>query len=711
MKTRLRDGVGSGTLDDRLSDPRPAWHDLLKATRAANRCRTGKYEMAPYWREMAFQQTIGQPQPVIWAQAFANVLDHVDLHTYPNEWIVGSREGLIVSRLQDGLNEADFQAALEAQKVRGRRSFGVGWDHTLADYPTLLAEGIDGLLARVQVSRETRKAPAEQATLEGMRVALEGFSRFIRRHAELAIEPDLAAILAWISRRPPRTFHEALQLVWLTHIAFVCEGRFHNALGRIDQFLFSFYESDLAAGRLNREKALDLLCHVWAHIEELGEVTNICVGGLTPDGHDATNELSYLCIEATRLVQSPHTNLSCRFHDDSPAELHRAAFECIRTGVGFPAIFNDHVLIPGLVEEGIPVEVARDHCMVGCIETMLAGRQPAWSDSGLNTPLYVLSALRRLAQDAAPSWERLQALFTEEIQNAMTAHVAVINAIFDRFPAEQFPDPFLSVLTRDCISRARDVNDGGAEFPRFHGIGVMGLANIADSLAAVKKLVFEEKAISLPELMAALDADFVGYEPLRQMLLHKAPKYGNADPYVDDLSVWVVSVTADTCLSYRTADGGRFVSAMASNIQNIPAGKQVGATPDGRHAGTPLADAASPYFGRDVNGPTAFLRSVARPDYRRVLTGSVINMKFDPEFFRDESGVTRFGAITRFFVKNRIPELQFNFTGTPTLLDAQLHPENYGDLVVRVSGFSGYFTRLSPEVQNDIIRRKSHGDL
>lgn len=685
------------------------WRDLLAATREINRHPPTGFNLAPYWREQAFRQHEGLPQPVVWAHAFAHMLDHIDQHTYTGELILGSPRGLTVKSLPAGVSEADYRATVEAHAARGRRTFWTGWDHTLADYPTLLAEGIGGLLARIQDSRRTHGTPEEQATLDGMQIALEGFGRFIRRYAAQAVDSNLAASLEWISSHPPRTFHEAMQLVWMTHTVFVMEGRYANALGRIDQYLIRFYEADIAAGRLDREQAIDLLCTLWAHIEEVGDATNICVGGLTPDGRDATNALSILCIEATRLVQSPHTNLSARFHDGSPDELHRAAFECIRTGVGFPAIFNDHVLVPGLVEIGIPVEVARDHCMVGCVETMLAGRQQAWGDSRFNTPLYLMKALHRLAGEAVPSWERMQALFVEEMQAAIAEHVAGINAAISECPPAKFPDPFLSVLTRDCIGRARDVNDGGAEYRRFHGVCIMGLATIVDSLAAVKKLVFEEKSVKLSDLMMALESDFAGQEPLRQMILHKVPKYGNAEPYVDDLSVWVVSLGADTCLAHHTVDGGRFVAAMVANTANIAAGREVGATPDGRHAGTPLSDAASPFFGRDMNGPTAFLRSVARPDYRRVLTGTVINMKFDPDYFRDETGAKRFGALTRFFVQSRIPELQFNFTGTKTLLDAQKHPENYGNLVVRVSGYSGYFTRLGNDIQEDIIRRRSHG--
>lgn len=377
--------------------------------------------------------------------------------------------------------------------------------------------------------------------------------------------------------------------------------------------------------------------------------------------------------------------------------------------MGFPAIFNDHVLIPGLVGIGIPEDVARDHCMVGCIETMLAGRQQAWSDNRFNTPLSMLSALRRLNKEGGePTWDRLRWLFVDELKDDLLKYAEWVNGrIFDRSPAK-FPDPFLSALTRDCIGRAKDINDGGAEFKRFHGVCIMGLATVSDSLAAVKKLVIEEKAIKLDDLMTALDRDFEGCEEIRQTLLNKAPKYGNADPYVDDIAVWVVRVTSDLCLKLHTVDGGRFISAMAANTSNIPAGKEVGATPDGRNSGRPLSDAASPFFGRDVHGPTAFLRSVAKPDYRNVLTGTVINMKFEPEYFEGEEGTKKFSAFTHYFVENRIPELQFNFTGNKVLHEAIKHPEDYGDLVVRVSGFSAYFTRLDPAVQDDIIRRRSH---
>jgi formate C-acetyltransferase len=316
--------------------------------------------------------------------------------------------------------------------------------------------------------------------------------------------------------------------------------------------------------------------------------------------------------------------------------------------------------------------------------------------------------MHKLQGESDLSFERLVSLFRAELTQGIASHASKINDYIDHFPADRFPDPFLSALTQHCIARGRDINDGGAAFPRFHGIAVMGLATLADSLAATKKLVFDEGVITYTDLMGAIDDDFQGKEELRQMLVNKAPKYGNDESFVDTIAAQIVLWAAEECLKHRVTGGGRFVAAMAANVQNIDAGRLVGATPDGRRAFTPLSDAASPYFGRDLKGPTAFLKSVAVPDYHQVLTGSVINMRFDPNHFQDEASTERFLAFTHAFVANRIPELQFNFTSNETLRAAQQDPDKYRNLVVRVSGFSARFIELSPEVQADILRRRAH---
>lgn len=688
-----------------------SWQSVLKAVKEANQ-RPGGVDLRPYWRVQAYREYAGQSEPLVRAKAFRNVLLSTPIHLYEGDRICGSRLGWSPLSLPKGVTESEYSACIAEHGTRGQRDFWAGFDHSLADYPTLLSRGIAGIINRARRSLNGRKTAGERDFLTAAIVSLEALSGFIRRHAEAAKSAgntELAAILGHISLSPPRTLHEAMQLVWLTHIAFVSEGRYAMALGRMDQYLLPFYERDIKSGTITREQVLELFCHLWAHIEELREVTNICIGGLTPAGKDATNELSYLCLEATKLVQSPSTNLSARFHDHSPDRFHEACFEVIRTGVGFPAIFNDHVLLEGLAEIGIPPEVGRDYCMVGCIETMLPGRQQAWSDSRFNMPLHLVKAMQNLRGQPDLTYERLLSEFRKCMAQGIKDHAASLNAYISRFPVEKFPDPFLSALTRDCIGRAKDINAGGAEFKRFHGICMMGLATTSDSLAAMKKLVFESKQVAFEQLVAVQDTDFADNEPLRQTLLHRAPKYGNDDPYVDSIAAGLVDWTSREAQKHEVHGGGRYVSAMAANISNIPAGKEVGATPDGRRAYTPLSDAASPYFGRDEHGPTAFLNSVGTPDYHRVLTGSVVNMKFDPKEFDGPEGRSYFRALTKAFVKNRIQELQFNFTGNETLEAARRNPENYRSLVVRVSGFSAYFTTLAPEVQNDIIRRRAHG--
>ncbi len=692
-----------------IATTQETWRPILARNREAS-FRQKRYDLCLLWRALALREAGNDPEPLARAWAFKNVLDHVMVDMDEGE-IAGHCRGFTDDVLPTGVSEDDYAALAAEHQARGQRDFWAGFDHTLADYPTLLAIGIGGYRERVRASLAQHPQPDSQVFLRAVDLTLQAFSDFIDRLSGIAGQAgreDAAQVLAAIVTKPPRHFREALQLVWLTHLVFKSEGRCHMALGRLDQYLWPFYQRDVAAGDLTPAETLTLLCHLWARIDEIGEVQNICIGGLTPEGQDATNALSYLCLEATRWVGSPHTNLSARFHDATPEAFHRACFEVIRTGIGFPAIFNDHVLLSGLAELGIPVEAARDYCMVGCIETMLAGRQPAWSDSRFNTSLFLLRAMRALAEEPEPSYDRLIALFRAELAEGIAAHAAQVNRHIAQFPADRFPDPFLSAVTQACIERGRDVNDGGAAIPRFHGICIMGLATMADSLAAVKTLVFEERRVAYADVLAALAADFAGAEALRQMLVHRAPKYGNGDGAVDSIAAQIVQWTAAECLKHQVVGGGRFVSAMAANVQNIAAGREVGATPDGRRAFTPLSDAASPYFGRDRNGPTAFLASVAAPDYHQVVTGSVINMRFDPDHFQDAAGAQRFLAFTRYFVANRVPELQLNFTRNETLLAAQHEPEKYRDLVVRVSGFSARFVELAPEVQADILRRRAH---
>ncbi len=686
-----------------------SWAPLLTGTRTWNRTRPGRYDWRGYYRGRAYLEHDGEEEPVVRAHGFASVLRHVPLHVYPDEMIGGSRAGFAQDTFPDGVDDTNWQRCVQACQERGQRHFQANWDHSVADFRTLVPEGVPARLARVRERLHAAEDDDQRSALEAMAICLEGLIAYAVRLSAVERQAGnnaCADALDALTHRAPESFHEGLQLVWLVHMAFVSEDRYHMAVGRMDQYLWPLYRRDREHG-MSRERALELVCHLWAHIEELGEVTNICVGGLTPEGDDGSNELSGVMIEATRLVQSPHTNLSARFHDGTPEWFHRACFECIRTGVGFPAIFNDHVLIPGLIRIGIPAEAARDTCMVGCIETMISGRQRAWSDCFFNAPAVLEETFHRL-RGCAPDWPRIQNTFVELLQERLNTFLDSMDEIATSRPSERYPDPFLSALTRDCIGRGRDINAGGAEFERFFGVAMLGIGTMSDSLAAVKKLVIEEQRLEYDTLLDALAADFKGYESLRQMLIHHAPKYGNGDAFVDSIAVWLVDVMGEAVLQRPVKGGGRYVGAIASNVTNIPAGRGVGALPDGRHAGEPLSDAGSPAHGRDINGPTAVIESVSKPDYSQMLTGSVINMRFDPALFAEEEGARRFSALTHAFVRGRVPELQFNVTSTATLEEARRDPDRFQDLVVRVSGFSAYYTRLTPEIQQDIINRRAH---
>jgi formate C-acetyltransferase len=667
------------------------------------------FDMARYWHGTSYLETApGTPEPRARARAFGRALHEIPKRIPGDSLFCGEQDWLMDSLPMLGAEAgcADYERAVNAD--RSRRSFCAGYDHTIPDYPELLRVGIGGLLGRVASSRRTN--PGATVILDAMAGCLQAFSGFVMAYAEEASRlgmKDLHNVLAKIHVAPPASFREAIQLVWLVHVAMSSEGRRHNALGRIDQYLLPFYEADLRNGTLSRDEALNLLCHAWCMIEGMHEITNLCIGGLKPDGTDATNELSYLCLAATERVRSPSTNLSARFHDGSPERYHRACAEVILSGIGFPAIFNDHTTIPALERLGIPVEAARDYALVGCIEPMIAGRQQAWGDSRFNTPQCLLEALVDLPACGTDSEADLFSRFVTRLRARLVAHAARINAQIAAYDPAEHPDPFLSSLTADCIGRGQDINGGGAKFKRMHGIAGMGLGTLADSLAAIKKLVIEERTIDFATLREALASDFSGNEPLRLMLANRAPKYGNAEPYVDEIARDIVKAFARECLALHTCDGGRFVPCMAANIQNISAGKEIGATPDGRRAETPLSDAASPYYGRDMKGPTAFISSVATPDYTDIAC-SVVNMRLNPEFFRGAEGVTRFTAFSKAFVAKRIQELQFNVNDDAVLKAAMDHPQAHRNLVVRVSGFSAYFTSLDKEIQHDILRRRSH---
>jgi len=626
----------------------------------------------------------------------------------------------------------------------GGLGFWTNGDHFAPGYERFLADGIDGTMTRIEESLQNHSAePDKVEFLNAQKAVLEGFCTYVANHARAAEDaaqktenPDcaaelraLAADLDHITHQAPQSFRQALNLVWLTHVAFSLQGKFAMALGRMDQYLYPYFRHDIDAGLLTVEEAEDLLACTFIKIGERrwhagDDTVNICIGGITPQGEEGINALSYAILHAVNACHIPGPNLSARLHEGMPEKFLDECLQVIGTGLGYPALMNDRVNIPALLRHGYALEDARNYCFVGCIENFIPGKQPAWSDGRFNVPNFLEGVFHNghscgdghyLGLDIGPleelkTMDDFMAAFEKEIALAAAEYVVQFNNENDRYNYRNLADPFMSLFCDDCIGRGIDINCGGAKYPSVHGAGCMGIATVADSLAAIEKLVYNEKKYTLTELRDAMAANFEGYEILRANL-RNAPKYGNNDDFVDKYAVWYVEYLDKVFAPYRTRDGGVFYTAIASNTNSVWAGQVTGATPDGRLAGEPLSDAASPTYGMDQNGPTAAFLSLCKPDYRLVSCGTVVNQKYTPDMLQDPTKRAALTAAILVYFNQGGQEVQINCVSKDTLRDAMVHPENYEDLVVRVSGFSAYYTKLAQAVQEDILHRTEHSKI
>ncbi len=633
---------------------------------------------------------------------------------YRADRIAGSTRPVFVSMTPEERARAEKWARRYPQ-----RTFEQNSDHFAPDYAGAVRLGIPGLLERIAASRNAHggdEAALDQ--LAGMETTLRALQALFYAYAGKA-EALLGAegyedgrlleirdnCLA-AADHAPETFAQGLQLIWMIHVCFVDLEKYAMALGRLDQVLWPLYRRDMEAGTLTAEEAEELLACTLVKITEMrwrgmDDVVNICIGGVDREGNCAWNDLSRCILRAVRRIGMPGPNLSCRVTPEMPDEALDECLQVIGTGLGYPALMNDPVNMAALRRCGYDEEDVRDYCMVGCIENFLQGQQPPWSD-GRFDPIFDLEEML-LEGGGYASMEEFMAEYERRLAESAKRYAedfASRNRVAD--PALS-TSPFLSCFCRDCILRTRDVNDGGSRYPSTHGAVLMGIGTVTDSLAALEAVVFRDRKVTLPELADALRRNFEGDAVLRRTLLD-APKYGNDDPFADKYAVWYTKRLSEEFDRYRTPDGGRFHTAMAANTANISSGREHGATPDGRLAGQPLSDAASPSYGRDVKGVTSTLLSLSRPDYTHCACGTVVNQKFSPSAFEDGSREKLLKLIRVFFAGGG-QEIQINATSRRTLLDAMERPEDYASLVVRVSGFSARYVTLGREVQEDILSR------
>ncbi|MBY4797216.1 formate C-acetyltransferase/glycerol dehydratase family glycyl radical enzyme [Collinsella sp. AGMB00827] len=616
---------------------------------------------------------------------------------------------------------------------------------------TWLSKGPLGLkteaLSHLEMA-DSEKRPFYQAVV----LVMDGAIAFMRRYAALArtlatSHPEaaedlmqVATICDALAERPAKTFHEALQGLWFLFVILQMESNASSfSPGRLDMVLEPYYRTSISDG-MSKDRALELIECLFLKFNQIVYMRsassaryfagfpigfNIAVGGQDRTGANVENDLSYLFLQAQEELGLPQPNLSVRLHENTTDSLLKKAIRVVAKGSGMPQFFNDEAVVPALEELGVDPADALDYAIVGCVELTTQGDNLGWSDAAmfnLNKALELtltggvdLVTGRVLGPDFGSldtyaSYEELEASFAKMIDYYMDRMVEAC-AWVEAAHIDLLPTAFLSAVIDDCLERGIDVTAGGAHY-NFSGIQMIQVANLADSLAALKMLVYDEQVVSAHEMLQALRDNFEGHEILHARILNKVPKYGNDVAWVDELGCRWAEYFQTRLRSFTNYRGGPYHTGMYTVSAHVPMGENVGASPDGRLSQTPLADGGmSPMYGRDLDGPTAVLKSVARLDPSLTSNGGLLNMKFLPSFFATEQGIDKFALFLHSFVDLKIPHIQFNVVRREDLIAAQQDPERYRSLTVRVAGYTAYFTELAGKLQDEIIARTSYADM
>lgn len=603
--------------------------------------------------------------------------------------------------------------------------------------------------AQLAVAREVEKAEFLSCAMLVLDAACDFMIRYAEK-AEAMAETDAenreslreaARICRKLSQHGAETFHEAVQSLWFLFVLLHLESNASSfSPGRADQYLYPYLRRDMENQTIDLSEALEILECLWLKFNQVVYLRNshsasffagfpigfnVAFGGIDENGNDATNILSYLFLKAQSHILLPQPNLSARLHKGSPAALLDECSRVIGKGGGMPQIFNDESIIPALVEQGVSERDARNYAIVGCVELTPSGNCLGWSDAAMfNMPKALELALNNgrclitgaqlgpetgtLSDFAA--YADLEAAFKTQIDHFFAEMLKTCEKV-EEIHQRILPSAFLSTVVNDCLEKQTDVTKGGAHY-NLSGIQVIQAANIADSLAALKLLVYDEKKVDKTVLLNALRNNFKGREELRLQLLNKAPKYGNDVEWVDQIAAKWVRYFAEKFRGLKNYRGGRYHTGLYTVSAHVPMGANVGASPDGRLSETPLADGGmSAVYGRDKNGPTAVLKSVSRIESKYGSNGTLLNMKFLPQFFRNEKGIKKFSSLLRAFVALHINHVQFNVVDREELLAAQREPERFPSLTIRVAGYTAYFTELSRELQDEIIARTAFEEV
>ncbi len=556
----------------------------------------------------------------------------------------------------------------------------------------------------------------------------------LRRKKELEI---IASVCEIVPYYPAENFHQALQSYWFTIlIDYIFQNGSAISAGRFDQYMYPFYKKDINLGIITKDEAQELLEALWVKHSDIIKASkfnsaknnggfattiHISLSGVDKNGMDATNELSYLCLEAERNVFNSEPNVGIRVHSATPDKLLHKVIEILvsKEGGKLP-LYNDNAIIQGLCADGVPLELARDYSIVGCVEPTPVGNTMGITNAcyfnlakclelSLNNGICMLSGEKMGLSTGDSlefrSFEDVKEAFAKQIEYFVTMMINSLNTI-EEVVANYTPHIYPSLLIDGCLEKGVDATKGGAMF-NYVGVQGVGLADVADSLAAIKKLVFDENKITMKVLIDALKTNFDGKETLRQMLINHVPKYGNDVDEVDELAKFVADTYSDAVKKGRDYRGGSYRPGLFCLTANVPFGRQTAALPSGRLVGTPLADGGvSPKHGMDKNGPTAVVKSVAKLDHCRVaINGVTLNQKFLPTVLKTFEERKRLISLIKAYFSLGGFHIQFNIMGADTLKKAQQNPDDYRSLVVRVAGYSAFFVELDKDIQDEIIAR------
>lgn len=625
--------------------------------------------------------------------------------------------------------------------------------HICPDSALWLKMGPLGIMNQAQEKLKTCEE-SQKEFYECVVLVMQGACTFMKRYHDMIMENideveepyqqslrTVANNCLNLTKRPPETFHEAVQSLWFLFVLLHMESNASSfSPGRMDQYLYPYYQKDIESGKISMEDVLDILECLWLKFNQIVYLRNqnsakyfagfpigfnIAIGGEDENGNDTYNELSLLCLQCQYDLGLPQPNLSVRLNRNSSHELMQKAIEVVSKGSGMPQFFNDEAIVHALMELGIEKKDALNYAIVGCVELTTHGNNLGWSDAAmfnlnkaleltLNHGKCLLTdeqiGLDLGGLDTYQTFEDLEKAFQQQIDYFIDKMMQC-EVIVEKAHQDCLPTAFLSSVIDDCLENGLDVTKGGAKY-NLSGIQMIQIANLADSLAAMKKLVYDDQVIDAKELLAALQSDFKGYEIIQTMLLNKVPKYGNDVEWVDCLGAKWAEYFRSRMKDYTNYRGGPYHTGMYTVSAHVPMGENVGASPDGRNALTPLADGGmSPVYGRDLKGPTAVLKSVSRLNNSLTTNGGLLNMKFLPEFFETKNGMNKFENFLRAFVDLKVPHIQFNVVRREDLEDAQIRPQLHKSLTIRVAGYTAYFVELAHKLQDEIIERTTYDNI